>query len=52
MIFLHVSISDRVGDLFTYIADEALPVRSNPDTGTHEMGQNLLICVSLVDSVL
>ena len=49
--FLHVSISDRVGDMIAYVADETLPVRRNRDTWAN-MGQNLLICVSLVDSVL
>lgn len=45
--FLHVSISDRVCDLFTYVADEALPVRRNPDTGTNDYGSKLVnLCKS------
>ncbi|CAC5416032.1 unnamed protein product [Mytilus coruscus] len=38
---LHDSIVDRVGDLFTCAADEALSCRNNPDAGTNDYGTNL-----------
>ena len=44
---LHDSILDRVGDLFTYVADEALSCRNNPDAGTNDYGSKLLnLCKS------
>ncbi|CAG2235195.1 unnamed protein product [Mytilus edulis] len=44
---LHDSILDRVGDLFTYVADEALSCRNNPDAGTNDYGTKLLnLCKS------
>ncbi|CAC5419655.1 unnamed protein product [Mytilus coruscus] len=39
---LHDSILDRVGDLFTFVADEALSCRNNPDAGTNDYGTKLL----------
>ena len=39
---LHDSILDRVGDLFTYVADEALSCRNNQDGGTNDYGTKLL----------
>ncbi|VDI41426.1 Hypothetical predicted protein [Mytilus galloprovincialis] len=39
--------NDRVGDLFTYVADEALSCRNNPDAGTNDYGTKLLnLCKS------
>ncbi|VDI11413.1 Hypothetical predicted protein [Mytilus galloprovincialis] len=44
---LHDSILDRVGDLFTYVADEALSCRNNPHAETNDYGTKLLdLCKS------
>ncbi|VDI31727.1 Hypothetical predicted protein [Mytilus galloprovincialis] len=44
---LHDSDLDRVGDLFTYVANEALSCRNNPDAGTNDYGTKLLyLCKS------
>ena len=45
--FLHTSVLNTLGDLVSYITDEALPNRVNPDKGTNDFGTRLLtVCKS------
>ena len=44
---LHNSIIDRFGELFTYVADETLLNRENPDIATNDYGIKLInLCKS------
>ena len=44
---LHNSVLDVVGGLFTYVVDDTLPNRVNPDKGTNDFGSRLLnLCKS------